>query len=172
MVVLDLHCNNISGQIPPSISYMDGMKFLDLSNNNFCGTIPHCFGRMNNHLLVLNLRKNSLSGIMPQSLVEQCTLEIINLNGNWFEGSLPRFLSNCMQLEVLNLGNNQLMDSFPFRMGHLQSPQILILRSNMFYGSIERETIVAIFHKCRSWTFLLMVLQVNYLGNSSKTRKQ
>lgn len=66
MVVLDLHCNNISGQIPPSISYTDGMKFLDLSNNNLCGTIPHCFGRMNNHLLVLNLRKNRLSGIMPQ----------------------------------------------------------------------------------------------------------
>nr|XP_016491275.1 PREDICTED: receptor-like protein 12 [Nicotiana tabacum] len=91
---------------------MDRTYVLDLSNNNFSGTIQANFSIGNR-------------------------FRVIKLHGNKLEGKVPRSLINCKYLELLDLGNNELNDTFPKWLGILSNLKILNLRSNKLHGSIR-----------------------------------
>ncbi|XP_038707654.1 receptor-like protein 12 [Tripterygium wilfordii] len=86
--------NNLTGEIPSWICNTR-MRFLDLSNNSFSGTIPPCFRSISQGLSVLNLRNNKFSGKIPDIFDEGCRLLSLNLNDNQLKGPLPRSLVNC-----------------------------------------------------------------------------
>ncbi|KAK9167783.1 hypothetical protein Scep_002974 [Stephania cephalantha] len=90
---------------------------------------------------VVDLSKNKLQGMIPDTFGSECWLEGLNLNGNQLEGPLPRSLVNCRGLRVLDFGNNQIDDTFPFWLEHLESLQVLMLQSNKFHGPIKRRHI-------------------------------
>nr|XP_023919895.1 receptor-like protein 9DC3 isoform X1 [Quercus suber]XP_023919896.1 receptor-like protein 9DC3 isoform X2 [Quercus suber] len=134
---LSLSNNQLSGSIPVSICNAPYLQVLDLSNNFLNGTIPHCFYGMSETLMVLDLRRNKLSGNLSDSFPVNCGLLTLNLNGNLLEGVVPESLWNCKNLEVLDMGNNQLKGAFPCNLKNIYSLRVLILRSNKFYGSID-----------------------------------
>ncbi|KAF8014516.1 hypothetical protein BT93_H0357 [Corymbia citriodora subsp. variegata] len=136
VLVFSLAGNQVTGYIPGSICEMKGLQVLDLSGNNFTGTIPQCLGNISDRLLVLDLQENGLSGTISLTFGENAILRSLHLNGNNFEGLLPRSLLNCMQLEALVLSNNKLNDTFPRWLEILPSLQILVLRLNRLHGSI------------------------------------
>lgn len=132
---LSMSNNNINGRMTDSVC-TTMMNVLDLSYNNFSGSIPSCLIE-NGGLVVLNLRENNFEGTLPSNITSECIFQTMDLHGNKIEGKLPRALSNCSKLEVLDIGNNLLVDTFPSWLGELPNLCVLILRSNQFYGSID-----------------------------------
>ncbi|KAK9162273.1 hypothetical protein Syun_003175 [Stephania yunnanensis] len=164
LIILDLSSNNFEGSLPNFPKGMDSIslsknKFtgaiplticnsswsrIDLSHNQISGEISSCL--FNNKMYwypisVVDLSKNKLQGMIPDTFGTECLLEGLNLNGNQLEGPLPRSLVNCRGLSVLDLGNNQIDDTFPFWLEHLGSLLVLMLQSNKFHGPIRRRHI-------------------------------
>ncbi|KAL4555290.1 hypothetical protein LXL04_037905 [Taraxacum kok-saghyz] len=128
--------NKLSGKIPPSICDLQSLQLLDLSFNNISGSIPPCLEKLNNSLLVLNLRGNSLHGTIPDVFNNGSKLLMINLSENRLKGPLPQSLENCTSLQIIDFGNNCMEDTFPFWLGALSELQVLILRFNKFHGGL------------------------------------
>ncbi|KAK3426309.1 hypothetical protein EUGRSUZ_F02783, partial [Eucalyptus grandis] len=136
VLIFSLASNRVTGYIPGSICEMKGLQILDLSGNNFTGTIPQCLGNISDGLLVLDLQENGLSGTISLTFGKNAVLRSLHLNGNKFEGLLPRSVINCTQLEALVLSGNKLNDTFPRWLETLPSLRVLVLRSNRLHGSI------------------------------------
>ncbi|ONI03781.1 hypothetical protein PRUPE_6G281500 [Prunus persica] len=133
-VFFSLSSNKFHGIIPESICNASNLQVLDVSNNSLNGLIPRCLTAMSGTLAVLNLRRNNLSGTVPDKFPEHCSLKTLDLNGNQIGGQFPKSLANCTMLEVLNLGNNQIADTFPCLLKKISTLRVLVLRSNKFYG--------------------------------------
>ncbi|KAK9161982.1 hypothetical protein Syun_002884 [Stephania yunnanensis] len=143
MDTISLSKNKFTGAIPLTICNSSWSR-IDLSHNQISGEIPSCLfnsimGRY--PISVIDLSKNKLQGMIPDTFGSECLLQGLNLNGNQLEGPLPRSLVNCRDLNVLDLGNNQIDDTFPFWLEHLESLQVLMLQSNKFHGPIKRRHI-------------------------------
>lgn len=85
---------------------------IDLSSNNFYGTIPEELGRLQ-ALHFLNLSHNALTGSMPSSLGKLHQLESFDLSWNHLKGKIPTQLANLNFLSVLNLSYNQFVGKIP-----------------------------------------------------------
>ncbi|KAK9664665.1 hypothetical protein RND81_14G059700 [Saponaria officinalis] len=130
--------NMFTGNIPKDICKARSLRSLELSNNSMSGHIPSCIGdQLGESLLLLDLRGNDLSGIIPLKFTKTCTLGMINLSENKLEGDLPRSLSNCTKLQILDVGKNSFNDTFPSWLGSQPQLQVLVLRHNKLHGSIE-----------------------------------
>ncbi|KAL4560727.1 hypothetical protein LXL04_032881 [Taraxacum kok-saghyz] len=149
IVYLAIH-NNMTGEIPPSICELKSLRMLDLSFNNFGGTLPLCLGSVSNSLTELNLRRNNFHGKMMNAFTLGNILKVLDLSENRFTGQLPSSLTNCTNLEFLSLGDNSFHDVFPSWLGTLSKLQILVLRSNKLYGPIhESKRVSSQFPKLR-----------------------
>lgn len=133
---LFLKSNLIEEPFPVSICNMKQLIALDMSNNNFFGMLPQCFGNISSILLMVDLGKNHFHGTIPNVYEDYGKLEGIILNGNQLEGEVPSSLSKCQSLKVLDLGNNRLNGTFPSWLGDLPNLQALVLKSNNFHGPI------------------------------------
>ncbi|EOA36787.1 hypothetical protein CARUB_v10008133mg [Capsella rubella] len=128
--------NNFTGKIPSFICALHHLSILDLSNNNFNGSIPRCMGNLKNTLTDLNLRQNNLSGGLPDNIFE--SLRSLDVGHNQLVGKLPRSLIRSTTLEILNVESNRLKDIFPVWLSSLQNLQVLVIRSNAFHGPIHQ----------------------------------
>nr|XP_048332933.1 receptor-like protein 32 [Ziziphus jujuba var. spinosa] len=129
--------NQLSGEIPSSISNLKSLVHLDLSDNSLIGTVHPCLGNFSINLLALNLHINKLHGTIPLTFAKGNSLRNLNLNGNQLGGILPQSLVRCKNMEILDVGNNKINGTFPYWLESLPMLQVLILRSNRFHGSIE-----------------------------------
>ncbi|XP_058211423.1 receptor-like protein 7 [Rhododendron vialii] len=140
--------NLLTGEIPPSFCQNRFLYALDLSDNYLSGAIPECLtSSSNDSLLLLNLSGNNFHGTVPPMFMRG--IKMIDLSQNQLHGEVPRSLANCTMLEILVLGDNQIKDTFPFWLATLPELQVLILRSNKFHGVIENPKIGLKFPKLR-----------------------
>ncbi|KAL1187908.1 Receptor-like protein 32 [Cardamine amara subsp. amara] len=128
--------NNFTGKIPSFICMVHSLSTLDLSENNFHGSIPRCLRNLKTTLSDINLRKNRLSGSLPENIFK--SLRSFDVGRNQLVGKLPRSLVHSSTLEVLNVDNNRINDTFPFWLSSLKALQVLVLRSNTFHGPIHQ----------------------------------
>ncbi|KAL6626808.1 hypothetical protein ACP70R_030534 [Stipagrostis hirtigluma subsp. patula] len=136
VTVFKVSGNNLSGKIPSSFCGGTSIQHLDLSYNDFNGSIPSCLMENVIGLQSLYLKENRLNGEFPDNIKEGCSIAALDFSGNLIKGQLPRSLLACRKLEVLNVGNNQISDSFPCWMSVLHGLQVLVLRSNQFFGQV------------------------------------
>ncbi|KAI3470539.1 hypothetical protein Pfo_027202 [Paulownia fortunei] len=127
--------NKLSGNIPWEL-FTTNIIHIEVSNNNFEGSIPECLGNLSKSLQVLQLKENHLNSLIPTTFTKGCLLETLNLNGNKLEGTLPKSLVNCGKLQVIDIENNEIQDMFPFWMETLPELRVLILKYNRFNGTI------------------------------------
>ncbi|KAJ1378012.1 Leucine-rich repeat, partial [Sesbania bispinosa] len=85
---LDLSCNELNGNIPPEIGYIENIYSLNLSHNGLSGSIPQSFSNLGK-LESLDLSYNKLSGAIPPSLTELNFLAIFNVSYNNLSGPTP-----------------------------------------------------------------------------------
>ena len=97
MEVLDLHDNNLSGEITPELGGLDTLIELDLSKNWLMGAIPPELGNLAN-LKVLDLSDNNISGEFPRELGKLTNLKILGLEG--------LHLSGCTATELAALSSH------------------------------------------------------------------
>ncbi|CAN6996446.1 unnamed protein product [Brassica rapa subsp. trilocularis] len=138
LLKLVLSGNSISStrSIPLEICNQSKLALLDLSYNNFSGSIPRCLSNLQNSLIVVNLRKNNLEGSLPDNCYDGALLRTLDVGFNKLTGKLPRSLLNCSSLKFLSVDNNNIKDTFPFWLKGLPNLQAFTLRSNRFYGKV------------------------------------
>ncbi|XP_058728375.1 receptor-like protein 9DC3 isoform X2 [Vicia villosa] len=134
---VSLSNNDLHGSIPHSICHTSALEVLDLSINKFSGTIPPCLMTKFDTLYVLNLRKNNLTGPIPDMFPTSCALMTLKLQENFLQGPIPKSLSHCSSLKVLDIGSNEIVDRFPCFLKNIPTLSVLILRNNEFHGSVE-----------------------------------
>uniref|UniRef100_A0A199UAP3 Leucine-rich repeat-containing N-terminal plant-type domain-containing protein n=1 Tax=Manihot esculenta TaxID=3983 RepID=A0A199UAP3_MANES len=144
---LYLYGNKLSGSLlKQSLCGLKDLQHLDLSYNEFGGTLPQCLGNLTS-LTFLDLH-NHLEGVFS---FNYSSLEVIGLSSNkitfengWISSfqlralimqdygleSIPEFLFHQFKLEVLDLSHNKLKGRFPYCMTYLN------LARNHFEGDL------------------------------------
>ncbi|XP_027922961.1 receptor-like protein EIX2 [Vigna unguiculata] len=85
---IDLSNNQLTGEVPIEITYLNGLIFLNLSHNQLIGHIPRSIGNMGS-LLSIDFSKNQLSGEIPQTISHLSFLSLLNLSYNHLKGKIP-----------------------------------------------------------------------------------
>ncbi|KAH0724632.1 hypothetical protein KY290_000419 [Solanum tuberosum] len=85
---MDMSSNNLSGDIPISVTRLAGLRSFNLSKNNLTGRIPNDIGDMK-VLESVDLSENQLYGQIPQSFSSLSTLSYLNLSDNNLSGMIP-----------------------------------------------------------------------------------
>ncbi|KAI8619122.1 hypothetical protein BC830DRAFT_1105739 [Chytriomyces sp. MP71] len=124
--------NLITGVLPPSISLLSTLSFLDLSHNHLSGPLPRSFGEFFS-LEKLYLSSNQLTGELP-SLANLIHLQVCDLSYNKFIGSLPDFPTS---LEMLTLNNNKFTGSIPASLYSLHKLLFFKADNNKLSGAIS-----------------------------------
>uniref|UniRef100_A0A803NCD3 Leucine-rich repeat-containing N-terminal plant-type domain-containing protein n=1 Tax=Chenopodium quinoa TaxID=63459 RepID=A0A803NCD3_CHEQI len=140
--VLDVHANELWGDIGVFFSELRNVEFVDLSMNKFSGGLPvdsSNVSSLGNTIRHMNLSSNLLGGkfLTADTLSLFQSLVVLDLGDNMIGGELPSF-GSLYNLRVLRLRNNQLYGEVP---GELLATLIqlkeLDLSGNGFSGSIR-----------------------------------
>ena len=145
---LDLHGNNLSWDLPPSLGNLSQLQKLSVDWNNITSFPPE-IGNLS-RLQQLYVNNNQLSSLPPemgnlfalQDLYLDCNLltslppeignlsvlQILNLEVNHIS-SLPPEIGNLTRLQELHVNNNQLT-SLPPEIGNLTTLQLLTISNN------------------------------------------
>jgi hypothetical protein len=106
---LSMSKNQLNGELP-DLSSFPQLKTLDLSYNQFNGSISPSVWNNISKLNVLNLSNNKLYGKLPTMKdLQYCpnSLKSLNLGGNNLTGLFPSNLFNCsFMLQEVNFDNN------------------------------------------------------------------
>eukprot|EP00268_Persea_americana_P040864 TRINITY_DN40659_c0_g1_i2.p1 TRINITY_DN40659_c0_g1~~TRINITY_DN40659_c0_g1_i2.p1 ORF type:complete len:335 (+),score=15.81 TRINITY_DN40659_c0_g1_i2:51-1055(+) len=111
---LDITWTNISGPIPPFLAKLQNLKFLLLSFNNLSGSIPPELARLPN-IVGIELDRNRLTGQIPESFGHFVgSVPSLILSHNRLSGRIPKSLANS-DFSSVDLSQNQLVgDAFMF----------------------------------------------------------
>lgn len=135
--------NQFTGRIPVSIANATKLEGLFLSKNNLTGSIPTNLGNLKS-LVKLNLGMNHLGTRKGNDLdflhsLTNCTrLEVLAFNNNSLSGVLPdRIIANLsIQLNYLLMGANRISGQIPSQINQLENLLIIGMEENLFTGSI------------------------------------
>ncbi|XP_059071174.1 receptor-like protein 45 [Cryptomeria japonica] len=110
--LLDLSMNQFNGSIPSRIgAYLENARFLSLSRNNLSGAIPDSI--CTPYLQVLDLSKNTLSSVIPPHLTRNCSsLSVLDLAENHLEGPIPRNLTNLLAMVNASQSNPDYLEEY------------------------------------------------------------
>lgn len=138
VIRLQLAKNNLTGQIPSSLYFLDKLQILDLSSNALSGKIPIKIGYCLN-LTNVNLKDNSLENRIPFSFSFLKNLSHLNLNNNNLTGRIPAQISSCKNLIRVELSGNELSSEIPIEIGQLQKLTTFDVSKNQLSGYIPAE---------------------------------
>lgn len=93
-VVLQLCCNQLTGNIPAQIGSLKSLNVLTLQHNRLNGGIPDSLGNLGK-LKRLDLSFNYLFGTIPESLANNAELLFLDVQNNTLSGIVPSGKSFC-----------------------------------------------------------------------------
>ena len=109
---LYLYENQLTGEIPPELGGLTGLRQLDLSGNQLSGAIPPELGRLQD-LQVLYLENNRLTGEIPPELADLSSVRQLYLSNNRLTGEILQELGGLLNLNQLHLFGNDLTACVP-----------------------------------------------------------
>jgi Leucine-rich repeat (LRR) protein len=134
---LALHENRLSGDLE-SLLFMEQLEHLDLSYNEFNGTMPTQLGGLLN-LRYLFLSFNDFTpGEIPTELGKLTKLADLSLQGTKRILNIPTEFGKLKQLRLLDLNRNLLSDIIPEELGNLKELNFLLLKTNNLMGPIPK----------------------------------
>ncbi|WP_234387103.1 leucine-rich repeat domain-containing protein [Aquimarina sp. Aq78] len=135
LTTLRLNDNKLSGDIPSALGKVLSLEHVYLSWNHLTGEIPSALGKLKG-LKTLEAMGNQLTGDIPVELGNLTSLERLSLYRNLLTGTIPVELSNLLNLRYLSLSDNQLSGSIPASLGNLTKLEELSLFRNQLTESI------------------------------------
>ena len=130
---LNISSNHIRGDIP-DLSNITRLEVLDVSYNNFAGTVPAHLVKQQ-YLRDFKINNNQFSTPLPD-LVHLTNVRQLYLGGNLFEASFPPILCNMTKLTLLDIGFNQFSGTIPSCVSKLTKLQTFIAIGNKLSGTI------------------------------------
>ncbi|CAH8363845.1 unnamed protein product [Eruca vesicaria subsp. sativa] len=118
IISLHLPSMQLAGQIPESLKLCRSLQSLDLSDNDFSGSIPREICSWLPYLVTLNLSGNKLSGEIPSEIADCKFLNSLALNDNKLTGPVPFQLTRLNRLQRLSLSDNGLSGLIPADLSH------------------------------------------------------
>ena len=113
IVSINLKKKNLRGTIPVELFLLSDLMSISLGNNKFItGSIPSSISTLN-ELTLLDLSNNALSGSLPDSIYTMTSLKSINVASNRIRGTVSENISSLSRLSVLQLDNNELSGPIP-----------------------------------------------------------
>jgi len=125
---LNISNNNLTGMIPNLELNLTNNPEIDLSSNQFEGSIPSFLSQTTSLLLSNNKFSDLVSFLCNKS--NSNILERLDLSNNQLKGELPNCWNNLTSLRFVDLSNNKLSGKIPISMGALSNMEALILRNN------------------------------------------
>ncbi|MED6106707.1 hypothetical protein PIB30_007030 [Stylosanthes scabra] len=126
--------NNFEGPIIAQDKCQFDFIFLDLSRNNFSGSLPSCLNMSS--AKIIYLQGNHLTGGIPEGLLNSRRMLAVDLSDNNLMGTIPESIYGSESLTLLILGRNQLQGHLSSQICELRNLQILDLSQNTLTGSI------------------------------------
>ncbi|CAL4905467.1 unnamed protein product [Urochloa decumbens] len=135
------------------------LQFLDLSNNNFAGSLPNWMFTNEAPLLYLGLANNSLVGSLDMMWKQRSNLQMINISMNYFTGQLPTGISSVFpNLTVLDASYNNISGNLPPSLCNINNLEFVDLSNNKLIGEVP----ACLFTDC--WLLEFLRLSNNNLG--------
>ncbi|XP_074569938.1 probably inactive leucine-rich repeat receptor-like protein kinase At5g48380 [Curcuma longa] len=103
----------LQGQFPLGLENCTSLNTLDLSGNNFSGSIPSDIDKRLPYVTRLDLSFNSFSGAIPPNLSNCIFLNSLKLQHNQLSGVIPYELGRLDRLSDFDVSNNQLTGPIP-----------------------------------------------------------
>jgi hypothetical protein len=116
ILTLDLSLNFFNENIPNHIGMLSRLSFLDLSQNNFSGTIP-CEITQLTGLQYLYLGSNFFHSSIPEKIGALRNLRELDISNANLIGTIPTSIWNMTLLSHLYLGHNNLSGEIPQEIG-------------------------------------------------------
>ncbi|KAL8156501.1 hypothetical protein AgCh_001556 [Apium graveolens] len=113
LVAVRLSRNYFFGEIPATVSHLQSLSFISLSNNSFTN--------ITGAVRVLGLGGCQLFGNLPSWIERLKELEVIDLSVNRFTGKIPSWLGSFPKLFYLDLSSNLFSGVFPRELSTLQA---------------------------------------------------
>ncbi|KAJ8645602.1 hypothetical protein MRB53_007350 [Persea americana] len=114
LIVFNMSKNELQGTIPASISKLQTLGMLDLSQNNLFGEMPHgLISRNNTSLKYLRLSNNKLQGNFLSKFSNMTELVVLLLDNNGFTGTIASNMLSSPSLKILDLSKNNLSGFIP-----------------------------------------------------------
>ncbi|KAL6203069.1 hypothetical protein ACLB2K_026773 [Fragaria x ananassa] len=124
LYMLRSRSNSLSGQIPRRLCSVPSLHIIDLSRNNFSGTIPQCLYNLTDLAYGYDSAKSFLSSyqemvsltLKGQDLEYDTTLDFVNsidFSSKNLEGVIPEGIRSLINLGTLNFSRNQLTGIIP-----------------------------------------------------------
>lgn len=138
---LNLSGNNLTGNLPTELRNLTRLNSLDLSDNSLT-SISNGFSNFAN-LEFLDLSNNDFSGTISDEFGYLPNLEFLDLSSCSFEGSIPASIANLDNLTTLDVSNNNLSGNIPIELAGMSSLNSFYVYDNQFTFIIESFNSVA-----------------------------
>jgi Leucine-rich repeat (LRR) protein len=158
LIELGLADNQLGGQIPFSLGKHKQLKYLDLGNNSFTGSID-VFANQT-QLSWLDLSHNSFQGHLPVSLINLKQLSHLLLSANNFTSKILNEFSNLTQLAWLDLSNNRFDGQIPSSLENLN--KLIFLHFLPIIFQVKFQIILLTSHNSLGWTSQTTGLMVRF----------
>ncbi|KAJ6751268.1 hypothetical protein OIU85_001764 [Salix viminalis] len=136
--ILNLSQNDLHGSLPARLFHLQNLEIIDLRNNDFAGPIPG--GSNLSSIRYIDISGNNFIGSVDAALCESSSyIHTINLGNNYFTGEVPANFGRCSSLQQLFLNDNQLSGSFSESLWQLRNLRILHLQHNLVSGPLNDE---------------------------------
>ncbi|KAL7215308.1 hypothetical protein ACSBR1_027472 [Camellia fascicularis] len=136
LTTLNLSINFLRGPFPPSLFQMSNLQVIDLSKNDFSGSISMSINLP--FLEIFDISDNSFESSVPVGIcINSTQIWIIDFARNYFYGRIPSGFGNCSSLEHLWLGPNFFAGDIPEDIFRLLRLNQLGVRDNLFSGELS-----------------------------------
>lgn len=121
LIVVDLHSNHLTGNIPSSIGDLIFLQELLLDNNHLSGELPLSLQKCKN-LLLVSLAKNNFIGSIPTWIGKSLSqLMVLIFYSNKLHGDIPNELCNLLSLQILDPSLNNFVGAIPICFGKFRA---------------------------------------------------
>ncbi|MFQ6647235.1 hypothetical protein Gotur_019818, partial [Gossypium turneri] len=154
--------NHLSGTIPVSLSKLSELQEVSFSHNLITGSIPNDIGKVT-MVRKLDFSYNAINGSLPVSLFSNISsLVMLNLKRNKLSGTIPDSVGNISSLVQLDLSENELSGQIPFSLTNLSGLSSL----NVSYNNLSGLVPVLLSQKFNSSSFVGNIQLCGYTGST------